>query len=286
MGITARAARLVGGIAATGLGLTLLVAAPAAASASPRLAAAPVDKVTICHRDENVKKPYGPKAIEVSVDSIVGPNGHATHTGPVFQAGMDSGWGDIIPSFEYQDGQDVKTFPGLNWDATGQAIWDNDCAIPPAPPVTSTVTTTSTVTRTTATTSTTTSTVTTTITPPPVTTTIIITDPPSTVTTTVTPPPVTTTITTTVPTTVTNTVTTAVPTTYTTVITKPGKTVTNYVPVPTVTTSYVPAPTTQGPPSAQAHTGQDGYGPLPFIALGSGLLLLVSGLWRRGTRAH
>jgi len=74
-------------------------------------------KVTLCHRTSAVNNPYGPKAIEVD-QAAVETEGHSGHTGPVFPA---DNWGDIIPPF--------TGFAGLNWDITGQALWDNDCQV-------------------------------------------------------------------------------------------------------------------------------------------------------------
>ena len=85
-------------------------------------------KVDICHARAAVNNPYGPKAINVSVNSIIKPNGHGTHTGGVFPT---PGWGDIIPPFDHEGG----SFPGLNWSAEGQAIFFNDCQIADEPPV-------------------------------------------------------------------------------------------------------------------------------------------------------
>jgi uncharacterized repeat protein (TIGR01451 family) len=86
-------------------------------------------KVTICHRDSDPKQPYGPKAQSVSVNSILGDNGHAGHTGPVWQPAPDtpSEWGDIIPAFTYEDNKgEIQVFAGLNWpDNTG--IFQDDC---------------------------------------------------------------------------------------------------------------------------------------------------------------
>jgi hypothetical protein len=108
-------------------------------------------KVTICHRDNNVKQPWGPKAITVAAEAAdgVGDKDHAHHTGPVptteaeAQALKDAKtkWGDIIPPHD--------DFAGLNWTAQGQAIYNNDCQFvtggqgggetPPPPPPTTTV---------------------------------------------------------------------------------------------------------------------------------------------------
>ena len=86
----------------------------------------PVNKVEICHSRDSQTNPYGPKRIEVAVDSIFGENGHASHTGPVFEPGMAHGWGDIIPPFWYQSGDSIQFYEGLNWPQ-GQEIWANDC---------------------------------------------------------------------------------------------------------------------------------------------------------------
>jgi hypothetical protein len=91
--------------------------------------AQPAEKVTICHRRAAVNNPYGPKAITVNQNSINNPNGHATHTGPIFPAtGPDGKWGDIIPP--------IPGYPGQNFTAEGQAILANDCQIPGVTPPT------------------------------------------------------------------------------------------------------------------------------------------------------
>lgn len=50
------------------------------------------------------------------------------HVGPEHQDGRD-----IIPPFEYEEDEEILMFEGQNWDATGQAIFMNDCA--EAPPL-------------------------------------------------------------------------------------------------------------------------------------------------------
>jgi hypothetical protein len=87
-----------------------------------------VDQVTICHRTNANTNPY-----VVNSPDVAGVlDGHAGHTGPVWDPTLKAQhvkWGDIIPPFEYDGG----SFPGMNWDATGQAIYDNGC-VPPGPP--------------------------------------------------------------------------------------------------------------------------------------------------------
>lgn len=88
------------------------------------------DKVEICHRDNNVNKPYGPKRIEVSANAVdsEGNSDHMSHTGPIatsksyaqYLKDHDMKWGDIIPAVP-------GVTDGLNWNEQGQAIWNNDC---------------------------------------------------------------------------------------------------------------------------------------------------------------
>jgi hypothetical protein len=62
----------------------------------------------------------------------ISPDANGTVSG---HAGMDHQDGrDIIPPFEYEDGEETLMFPGQNWDAEGQAIYYNDCEMLPPPP--------------------------------------------------------------------------------------------------------------------------------------------------------
>jgi hypothetical protein len=91
------------------------------------------NKVEICHRTSSQTNPYShqtpPTRQEVSKNSIKGENGHSSHTGPLFPA---PNWGDIIPPFEAGEGNGEKwdAYEGMNWTAEGQAIWNNNCAVP------------------------------------------------------------------------------------------------------------------------------------------------------------
>jgi hypothetical protein len=124
-----RALRLLCVVILAGVALTVGVAEAAPPGNGP--------KVTICHRTASHTNPY----VQITVDQSaifnngIVPNGHGTHTGPIFPSvGPDGKWGDIIPPF---DG-----YPGQNFTAQGQAILNNGCKIPGPPPTTTTPTTT------------------------------------------------------------------------------------------------------------------------------------------------
>lgn len=81
-------------------------------------------EVKFCHRDSNIKKPYGPKPITTDANSII-TEGHSGHTGPL---PPNDNWGDIIPSFDYYDSEGhLQHFDGLNYDNAGKAMLENDC---------------------------------------------------------------------------------------------------------------------------------------------------------------
>jgi len=95
-------------------------------------------KVTICHRTNSDTNPY--VVITPDVSGVL--NGHAGHTGPVWNPTLKAAktkWGDIIPAF-YHDGgqlfagQNLAALGGADLDILGQAILDNSCRIPGAPP--------------------------------------------------------------------------------------------------------------------------------------------------------
>jgi hypothetical protein len=98
------------------------------------------DKVTLCHATSATSMPYVVITVDQSAvfNNGVVPNGHGTHTGPIFPdtapgPGNSTHWGDIIPAF--------GAYPGLNNTTQGQAILANDCQIP-SPPTTTPATTT------------------------------------------------------------------------------------------------------------------------------------------------
>lgn len=89
-------------------------------------------KQAICHATDSNTNPYVHNEPAKSGDL----NGHADHTGPLWGPDLKShhiSWGDIIPPFDYPDGQGgTAHFPGLNWPA-GKATFENGCDfVPPA----------------------------------------------------------------------------------------------------------------------------------------------------------
>jgi hypothetical protein len=112
--------------------LGLVAAAFVLPTSAPALAAE--DKIDICHSTGADGNPY----VVNQPDKTADAGGHAGHTGPIWSPGADT-WGDIIPPFTFDGG----SFPGLNWTAEGQAIYENGCDIPdptatPAPTATPT----------------------------------------------------------------------------------------------------------------------------------------------------
>ncbi len=85
-------------------------------------------KVEICHRNNGIKHYV---SISVPVSAIDGISGNeagkgdhfSEHKGPVWIDGIDVEWGDIIPPL-------AGIHDGLNWDAYGQATYENDCTPP------------------------------------------------------------------------------------------------------------------------------------------------------------
>ena len=87
-------------------------------------------KFQICHRTASNENPY--VKINVPVSSIDGIDGNQAgqddhfgeHKGPIWFLGIEIEWGDIIPPLE-------GVHEGLNWDAYGQATYEDNCT-PPA----------------------------------------------------------------------------------------------------------------------------------------------------------
>jgi LPXTG-motif cell wall-anchored protein len=109
-----------------------LAAMPAVAVANP---VKDTSKVAICHRTDSVTNPYTSNT--VSSSSVDGDSGNdkgqgdhlLEHQGPVFQSGFthNDTWGDIIPPFDTDGNSYDSPQTSLNWDAAGQAIWNNSC---------------------------------------------------------------------------------------------------------------------------------------------------------------
>ena len=93
-----------------------LMAMPATASASNHT-------IRICHATASESNPYN--ALTVPKHQVADPKGHGS-----FESGVHPG--DIIPPFAAgsQGNNSWAAYPGKNWDATGQAIWDAGCRLP------------------------------------------------------------------------------------------------------------------------------------------------------------
>jgi hypothetical protein len=107
--------------------MTLFAVGVLAVGIGSSAASSKVDKVTICHATGSQTNPY--VRITPSASGVI--NGHV---GSDHQGGRD-----IIPPFSYTSKGEEHFFPGQNWDATGQAIWNNGCNVPvsnppPGPP--------------------------------------------------------------------------------------------------------------------------------------------------------
>src|SRR3954454_8198690 len=117
-----RGALLAAGLTVTS-GTLMVLAATGASADSPKNADVASNKITICHATASEHNPYN----VIDIDVAGAYDGHLDHTGPVFSPDLakHEQWGDIIPPGTY-NGHDFS----LNWDAAGQAIWNNDCALP------------------------------------------------------------------------------------------------------------------------------------------------------------
>lgn len=127
-----RARRTILGVAAaTAAAGTIMVLSAAGGSIS---AGADPASITLCHRTHSNNNPYVVETISPnSINRLIfGKNGHNSHNGPVWDPTLKAqhiSWGDIIPPFTWGK-HNQFSYEGKNWDATGQAIWANGCAIP------------------------------------------------------------------------------------------------------------------------------------------------------------
>src|SRR6202795_624247 len=77
--------------------------------------------VALCHASTIGWNPYQYVTVNVdSLDAAQTVGGHASHTGPIYDAhAPQDSWGDIIPPFTYGD----FSYPGLNWTTKGQLVF-------------------------------------------------------------------------------------------------------------------------------------------------------------------
>jgi hypothetical protein len=131
---TGRARRTALGLAGiTAAAGAVMVLSSGGASASPQTPAqAPSGQhQVLCHRTNSNTNPY--VVINPSISSIIKKHGHDGHNGPIWDPTLKAQhikWGDIIPPFDYPDGQH---YDGKNWTAEGIAIFENSCKIPGTP---------------------------------------------------------------------------------------------------------------------------------------------------------
>jgi hypothetical protein len=99
---------------------TIMVVSAMGATAAPQ-AAAKDPKVTLCHRTDSETNPY----VTITVAAAAAYNAHfKIHKGDVWFPGHPKKpfWGDIIPPSVYK-GTNFQQ----NWNAAGQAIFNNGC---------------------------------------------------------------------------------------------------------------------------------------------------------------
>lgn len=109
--------------AAATVGVSIVSTGPAVAATS----------IGICHASNSDNNPYISESPDFN--SIVKNNGHGADTGPLWNPTLKDDhikWGDIIPSFTYDDGSGPVNYPGLNYGPEGQQVLANGCSIPAA----------------------------------------------------------------------------------------------------------------------------------------------------------
>jgi len=86
-----------------------------------------VKKIDICHATKSGEvNPYNNAQASMTGD-VQGHDSHHGNVPPrVWYPGIEGTWDDIIPPFSYPGG----SYPGKNWDAYGQSVYNNNCTIP------------------------------------------------------------------------------------------------------------------------------------------------------------
>ena len=113
----------------------LAVASLVAASFVPSALAGDKTEITICHGTGANGNPYVVNSPAINSSGAFAGElaaGHNDHIGPLWFDGIQETWGDIIPPYDYPPAD--FHYPGLNWTAEGQAIYNNGCNIPEPTP--------------------------------------------------------------------------------------------------------------------------------------------------------
>lgn len=84
--------------------------------------------IKICHRTNSHSNPYISQYPNIQNNGDLSGE-HLNHTGPIWFEGIEEEWGDIIPPYEYQCGNSVCWYQGMNWNEKGQAIYNNNCQV-------------------------------------------------------------------------------------------------------------------------------------------------------------
>ena len=110
------------GVVASGIAAAYVSAPIVPATQFFAPSSSPQPKVTICHATASASNPY--VVITVAPEAVF-TKGHDQH--------QDRR--DIIPPFDYEKSGKTLTYPGLNWDARGRAVYAAGCDTPASTPV-------------------------------------------------------------------------------------------------------------------------------------------------------
>jgi hypothetical protein len=103
--------------AIAGIGLAVAGASPAFATGGSNNGS---EKISYCHAKPADTAKNGWNYLTTSVNAFF-KSGHPQHAA------------DIVPPFTYEKQGQTINFPGMNWDAEGQAVFNNGCKAPETP---------------------------------------------------------------------------------------------------------------------------------------------------------